>query len=292
MQHALTSAGYFSNLRPVNWQIASLNIQHLPYQGINQTMEEQPPLTSHEAPPQSSSLITRLTNIFVAPAEVFDEVKATPPKHSNWIVPLILSISIGIIYTLVVFSQPGVIQKIKDAEDKKIQQRVEQGKMKKQDADNAQAMIEKIMTPTVFKLIGIGGAVFGSSALLFLIAAIIWLLGRFLFKGEVTYLQALQVNGLSSMISVLGAIVAMLLVVIYGNVSMTPGPALLIRNFDPANKMHLLLSGLNVFSLWYVAVLSLGLARLSGAPFWKAAAWIFGIWGFFTLGPALAFGGR
>ena len=41
---------------------------------------------------------------------------------------------------------------------------------------------------------------------------------------------------------------------------------------------HLSLAAFNLVTLWYIAVLAIGLARLSGASFVKAAIWIFGLW--------------
>jgi len=61
-----------------------------------------------------------------------------------------------------------------------------------------------------------------------------------------------------------------------------------VSHFDQQNKVHLLLSALNVMSLWYLGVLSLGLARLTGASFWKPAVWLcglwYGVWALFALG--------
>jgi hypothetical protein len=255
-------------------------------------MDEQPSLMAAAIPPSSSSLASRLMNIFVAPGEVFDEVKAGPPKAVNWVVPLLLAMIVGVVYTFVVFSQPGIMQKMKDANDKKFQQMVGQGKLTRKQADEMQAKVEQFMTPLFFKITGSFAAVFINAALLFLTSAILWLLGRFLFKSEMTYAQSLQANGLATMINVLGGIIAMLLAVIYGNLSITPGPVLLVGHFDAANKLHLVLSALNIFSLWYVAVLAVALTRLSRASFLKAVLWLYGIWIFFTLGPILAFGGK
>jgi hypothetical protein len=255
-------------------------------------MDEQPSVTTPETPPPSSSLASRLVNIFVAPTEVFDEVKAGPPKAVNWVVPLILAMIVGIVYTFVVFSQPRIMQKIKDANEKKFQQMVDQGKITQKQADEMLAKVEQFMTPLFFKLTGSFAALFINAALLFLIAAILWLLGRFLFQSEMTYVQALQANGLATIINALGGITAMLLAVIYGNMSITSGPVLLVSHFDAANKLHLVLSALNIFALWYVAVLAIALTRLSRASFLQAALWLFGLWAFFTFGPILAFGGR
>ena len=102
-------------------------------------------------------------------------------------------------------------------------------------------------------------------------------------------MKAVEALGLASMISILGSIISMLLAVIYGDLMMTPGPALLIKPFDAANKVHRILSGLNVMAIWHVAVVSLALARLSGSGFAKAALWVFGIWAVLTFGPILVF---
>jgi hypothetical protein len=70
----------------------------------------------------------------------------------------------------------------------------------------------------------------------------------------------------------------MLLAVVMGNIAMSPGPVLLVHEFDPANKVHVFLSQLNVFLLWYIALLSLGLAKLCQTAFGKTAIWLFGLW--------------
>ena len=39
-----------------------------------------------------------------------------------------------------------------------------------------------------------------------------------------------------------------------------------------------MLSSLNLVTLWYVGVLSVGLSKLTGKPFLTAALWLYGIW--------------
>ena len=70
----------------------------------------------------------------------------------------------------------------------------------------------------------------------------------------------------------------LLLAVVMGNMAMTPGPVLRVHEFDPANKLHVLLGQLNVFMLWYIALLSLGLAKLGRVAYGRAAFWLFGVW--------------
>ena len=123
---------------------------------------------------------------------------------------------------------------------------------------------------------------------LFFVAAIVWLLGTRLFKGSFTYMQAVEVCGLAAMISVLGGVIWMLLAVVMGSPLATPGPVLLIGEINPSNLGHLLLSGLNLVTIWYVGVLAIGLAKLSGASVAKAAVWLYGLWVVFGSGLIVA----
>ena len=230
-------------------------------------------------------MLARLTNVFVAPGEVFEEVKAGPPTPANWIAPLVIAVVAGIIYSMVVFSQPAIIQKLKEQTEKPYQAQVAAGKMTQKAADEITDKIESVMTPTLMKTIGILGALLGNPVGLFLTALVMWLLGRYLFKGRLDYMQAVEVTGLAMMISALGVLIQMLLAVIYGNTSVTPGPVLLVQHFDPANKIHVLLATLNLVAIWHLAVLSIGLARLSGTSVLKAALWFYGLWACLVGGP-------
>jgi hypothetical protein len=243
-------------------------------------MEESPtPNPSDGSASASTSLTARLTNIFVAPGEVFDAIKTGSSAAENWIVPLSLTIIVGIVHALVVFSQPSVVQNMRNAQEQALQQQVARSQVTQKAADQARAMQEKIFNPALLKVLGILGTLILNPMLLFLLATIFWLLGRFVFKGDFSYMQAVEATALSGLINGLGAIVTMLLVIITGTIAVNPGPILLVLgHFDPNNNFHKLLAALNFFNLWYVAVLAVGLARLSGTSFVKAAAWFYGLW--------------
>jgi Yip1 domain len=234
-------------------------------------------------PRMESSLLSRLLNVFVSPGEVFDEVKAGPPKASNWIVPLVLAILVGTVGAYIMFSQPRVLQSVKDQMEIQFEKQIKAGIMKRQDADRAEEIALKVM-----KYGAPVGAIFGNVIALFLTAAVFFLVGRFAFKGPVDFMPALEVTGLCHMVALLGAIIMVLLVVIYGGLGMTPGPILLVDHFDPQNRVHIILSNLNIMNLWYIAVLGLGLSRLSGASWLKSTTWTFCLWALLVMGPALA----
>ena len=83
------------------------------------------------------SLAARLTGVFAGPGEVFAEVKNSPSTSANWIAPLVIAMIAGIIYVMVVFSQPAVIQGMNEARDKQFQRQVAAGKMTQKQADAA-----------------------------------------------------------------------------------------------------------------------------------------------------------
>jgi len=84
--------------------------------------------------------------------------------------------------------------------------------------------------------------------------------------------------GLCTMIGVLGGVVTLLVIVATGNMYMTLSPALLVRDFNMENKVHLLLASLNAITIWYIGVLSVGLSKLTGRSFGAAALWLYGGW--------------
>jgi len=91
-------------------------------------------------------------------------------------------------------------------------------------------------------------------------------------------MKVLEVVGLSSIIIVLGMVIGTLLAVILGRLYVGPSLALLVSNFDPKNRGHLLLGAANVIYLWHTGVLAIGLAKLSGGSISKVFAVVFGFW--------------
>ena len=89
--------------------------------------EPTPPIANEASSPRSSSLLARLMNVVVTPGEVFDEVRASKPSYLNWLVPLILAAVVGVVYVFVVFSQPAVLQGVRENQQKQFQKQVAAG---------------------------------------------------------------------------------------------------------------------------------------------------------------------
>ncbi len=226
-----------------------------------------------------------MLNVFATPADVFQEVKTASPSTANWLVPALILIVVSWVAAWLVFSQDSIKHQMSELSDQVIQKQVDQSNVSEQDAERARAMGEKwaglsakigaVLHPL---FIGFGGP--------FVWGLFVWLVGAKVLKGGFPYMKAVEVVGLGNMVGVLEVIVKTLLILGLGNLYAAPSLMLVVKEFDPQNTTHALLSVVNVMTFWLLAVRAIGLARLSGTSFAKAVAWVFGIWvgytGFFV----------
>jgi hypothetical protein len=214
-----------------------------------------------DAHPVSTLLRTKLLDMFASPGDVFEEVVASPPCIANWLVPTLLAALTGLILLSVTGNQAHTATGIS--------QMAEAGKLSPRPAEampfNAQG------ASSLINCLGVFAGTFWSAFLL-------WLIGFALLKTRFSYLKALEVVALTSVITTLGAIITALLVANAGDALARPALSLFARNLAPDNHLFLALDTLNVFHLWATTVLALGLARLSGVAFKESAFGVFGYW--------------
>jgi hypothetical protein len=231
-----------------------------------------------ESPAPPMSLVGKLVNVIAAPGDVFDEIKAAPPRVANWLIPVLIYAVMGVISVCVLFAQPAIRQTVHDQQVKALDKQVQLGKMTQAQEDQALQVMDKFMGPTVLAVFGSVAMVFYSFASIFVWALVLWLLGRWFLKTQFAYLKAVEVAGLASIILVLGLILSTLLAVILGRLYAGPSLALLVGDFDPARRSHLLLGAANAVYFWHTGVLALGLAKLSAAPATRAVIVVFSYW--------------
>lgn len=248
------------------------------------TPESQPDTSQ----PPATSLPARLMNVFAAPGEVFEEVKAAPVSTANWLVPALLIIVVSWIAAWLIFSQESFVHQVNEIADKAIEKQIEKGHMPKEQADAARQVGQKWAGIST-KISAVAGPVVAAFFLPFWRGLIFWLFGAKLFKGNFTYMKAVEAAGLTNMIGVLDAIVKTLLILSLGNLFASPSLALLVKEFDPQNPVHSLFAVVNIMALWALVVRSIALARLSSVSFAKAAVVVFGLWAAFT-GLMIGFG--
>jgi hypothetical protein len=246
-------------------------------------MEQPPPLplepgNVRATTATSMSLPARLLNIFAVPGEVFQEVKTSPNRASNWAVPMVLLALVGAISAFLVFSQPALMQKIREQQTKAFDAKVKAGKLTQEQADQIAAASEKWMTPQVMAIVGSVGAILASAVKTLWWGFILWLIAVWGLKTNISFAKSLEVSGLVMMIVVLGTMVGLLLTINLSRIGASPSLALMVSDFDIHRKDHLAMGAANVFNFWQVALMSLGLARLADVPFARAALFVFAFW--------------
>jgi hypothetical protein len=240
-------------------------------------MEQPPPVSEMTPSAPTMALGARLFNVFAVPGEVFEQVKSAPVSHANWLVPALTLILVSWLGTWAIFSQPSIKAQLSDIAEKALQKQVEKGKLTKQQAESAQQNAEK--ATVIFGAVGAAIVpLFVAIGTPFWGGLIVWLVGAKVLKGNFTYMKGVEIAGLALMVGVLGEVVRILLVIVLGNLYASPSLVLLIKEVDPQSPLLGILAVFNVFLFWELAVRSIGLARISNAPFGKAAGWMFGIW--------------
>jgi len=218
------------------------------------------------------SLAARLLNVFAIPGEVFAGVKAGRSSIGNWLVPALLSAVVGTLAAIAILSQPVIQQQMREQQSKLMAKQVQAGTLTSAQADQMLALVEKLMVPIAVIL-----TVVASVVRVLWWALVLRLLGQMFLKVRLGYSKMLEVAGLGTMISVLGAIVTLLLTVKLGAFE-TPGLRLVVDDFEAARKGQLALGAATVFSFWLAGVMSVGLARLGDVPFLRAAWLVFAYW--------------
>ncbi len=236
----------------------------------------EPQTTAPQTP--ATSLAGKLFNVIAAPGEVFNEITPAPARAANWLVPVLIYAVVGVISVCIMFAQPAIQQTIHDQQVKALDQRVQQGKMTQAQEDQALQVMEKFMGPTMLAVFGSAAMIIFSFVSIFWWALVLWLLGRWFLKARFGYLKVVEVAGLASVILVLGMVVATLLAVILGRLYGGPSLGLLVSDFDPTKRVHLLLGAANIVYFWHTAVLGVGLAKLSGGSTAKAVMVVFTYW--------------
>src|SRR5512133_3492446 len=225
-------------------------------------MEQPPPIVNDPHPDEPPmSLGSRLSNVFAAPGEVFEDLRARPVNLANWLVPGLLLVALSWIAAWLIFSQPSIQQQLAEFTDRAVQKQAERMKASPEQAEQMRAAAAKFgsigqkVTAVAMPLV---------VAFVFPIVwgAFLWLVGNKILNARFEFMKAVEVVGLSNMIAVLDSVVRTLLIVIMGSIWAGPHLGILVSDFDPENPLHGVLAALSIMSLWILAVRSLGFAKL------------------------------
>jgi len=220
-------------------------------------MEEQVPA----APTISFSDI--IMNVFASPAEAYEGIRTSPTRASVWVVPLLLTFVLSIGSIWFTFTNESIRSQIVEQQRERMQEQIQSGKITQERADQILEGMEKGSGMMI--AFGIIGAGIMLCVTVFVGALFLWLIGKLALKAEAGYGKYLELWGSSLWIGILGGIVTLLLLMAFNSMYASPSAALAVMSsYSPKNSLHRLLTSLNVFSIWQMVVVGIGLSKFSG----------------------------
>lgn len=218
-----------------------------------------------------------MSGIFTEPGETYETI-ANTPKKNYWIFPVLISVVIGLISTFLFMQDAELVSKTMEKQKEKMrekfQESVKQGKMTQEDSEKAmESMNPKGM---MFKVFGFGGAIIGPFVILLLLS-VFYLIALKIMKAQFDFMNILNVVGLAMLISGIGSIIAVVISILKGNLT-SVGPGLLFSEESAGQKVYAMLTKIDLFSIWFYAVIAIGLSKIARVSIAKTAAVVFGLW--------------
>lgn len=250
------------------------------------TLPEQP-----ENELETRSFVDNAAGIFYEPSKVFDWFKSAGIKVSDWLVPVLLLALLVALSAYVRVSSPELRSQIIQQQEKAIDKMVNEGKMTPEQAEQAKSIMEDRFS---------SGSVIGISAfsafvfifiVFFIISGIWYMVGRYALKSQLTYSQAMGIVGISNWILIVGSVVGTAITVALARLD--GGLHLgLIRQMSTTDKLYLAMAKVDLFTIWSLLIISIGLARFSNRKTSEAAVWVFGLWIVWAILSVFVLGGK
>ncbi len=204
-------------------------------------MEEAVPIVQPEEKPMSG--VSKVFNLFFEPRKVFQSLNLKP----TWIVPYIIValLSIGFFY----YTYPYIM-------DQQVQ-RIENNDRIPQQAKGE--IIEKLKEQSHPPLWQLGIAPAGTLVTFVIIAAVLFFVFNVLLGGDSSYRRVFSLYCYSSLVAIPSMIVKFPLIMAKGNMNVQTSPALVLSPDSQGSFLYSVLSSFDVFTIWQVILLSIGL---------------------------------
>ncbi len=226
-------------------------------------------------PKTDAGLLSRIINVFFAPSVTFKAVKQRP----SWLVPALIYvvISLGIMLVL----RP-VIQK---EQVREIESRMMDRGMSQQQIDQTIEQSQSVTKYFIYPATVVGPFI------VFVITAAIWLfVSKTILGSQVTFKQMLGVVVYRSFIPLLGSLIKLPIMLSRETVKIHFSPATFMSDSMSESFIYQFLSKLDLFNVWSIAVLCIGIAVVSEKDIKKVWPWVvllYAVWYLITS----AFGG-
>jgi hypothetical protein len=226
------------------------------------------------SPPASMNLIGRFIGILTAPRATYEHVVARPKWFGMYVLTaVIIAIGAALPMTTDAGKQAAVDQQVSQ---------MESFGMQVSDEQYAGMVKGTAMMPYMTG----AGVLVGSLVMALLMAAILWAIFNAALGGDASYKQILAVLVHASVISAAGQLFTGPLNYFRGAVTSATNLSVLLPMLDETSFMGRLAGAIDLFVIWWLVVLSIGLAVLYRRRTQPIAYTLFGIYAVIALGIA------
>lgn len=239
-------------------------------------MEQVIPTIQPEEKPMGGA--SKVFNIFFEPKKVFESLKIKPA----WLIPFIIVavIGIGFFYYTYPYIMQQQVERIKDND--------------KIPEEQKQRIIETMTErdrPPAWQL---GIAPIGTFVVFVLVAAVLFFVFNVLLGGDSVFRKVLAVYAYSSLIAIPEMVVKFPLIMMKKDLNVQTSLALILSADSKDTFLYSALSSFDVFTLWQVILVSIGMGVMYRYSTKKAFTPIFVLWIIYVLaksGLSSLFGG-
>jgi len=229
-------------------------------------MEQVIPTIQPEEKPMGGA--SKVFNIFFEPRKVFESLRIKP----TWLVPYIIValLAIGSFYFTYPFSMNQQVERIR--ENDKISE------------EQKQIFIEKMTEQNHPPLWQIPFAPVGTLIVFAIVAGVLFFVFNVLLGGDSTFRRVFSVYCYSSLIAIPAMIVKFPLIMMKKDIGVQTSLALLLSADSKNTFLYRTLSGFDIFNLWQVILVSIGMGVLYSYTTKKAFTVVFVLWILLILG--------
>lgn len=213
---------------------------------------------------QAKGPLERLIGVFVSPAPTMQDIAARP----SWVLPLIVVTLIGSVGAF--FLKDAILQTQLEAMEKR--------NMTAEQIEQARPMMEKMMTYTVPLVPLVTTPLFYLA-----IAGLLMFVGNVILGGEAKFSHLFAITCWSGLISVLGSIINIPIMAQKMVMESATSLSSLLPSGDNESLLYHLFSQIDLFWIWWVAVIGFGVAAVYKFSTRKAMTTVFTLWAIYVV---------
>lgn len=207
------------------------------------------------------NVIERIMKVFYSPREVFTYLSDRP----DWLVPLIILVAVSLLAVSLTYSPIIKPEQMKRFEDSSRFTEEQMEEMKKGFEGNRGLIVALVSTVVVAPItfLVVSGILYGIFSLM---------------GGEGKFKKVLSVYSYSSLIAALSVVIKTPLQLAKGSVHVYTSAVLVVPGLSPQSTLFRILNSFDIFALWQVWAVTLGLAVIYKFNTKRSAIAVLSVW--------------